>query len=232
MYIVDGFLFEDEAMAELARKEEEGVRFIKERTALDNTEVVFKLYKKLIEQELFVTPVGVRFLTELQNILYASNYIAKDDIPPIRVKEYETPEEEPKQPVKKVAKKIDNKVGGEYKKPFYIALFFAIVFGLSVIGMFIINEISNNSVNIINYREEILNEYSSWEAELKEKEAELRTREKALEEREAAASDVVIEEEIDSPFLPLEENMVNEEVETEAEPGTETEDNTTYVIEP
>lgn len=232
MYIVDGFLFEDEAMAELARKEEEGVRFIKERTALDNTEVVFKLYKKLIEQELFVTPVGVRFLTELQNILYASNYIAKDDIPPIRVKEYETPEEEPKQPVKKVAKKIDNKVGGEYKKPFYIALFFAIVCGLSVIGMFIINEISNNSVNIINYREEILNEYSSWEAELKEKEAELRTREKALEEREAAASDAVIEEEIDSPFLPLEENMVNEEVETEAEPGTETEDNTTYVIEP
>lgn len=223
MYNVDGFLFEDEATAELAKKEEEGVRFIKERTALNNPEVVFKLYKKLVEQELFVTPVGQRFLVELQNILLSSNYIARADIPSIKVAKYEAPEEEPERPVKKVAKKIDNKVGGEYKKPFYIALFFAIVFGASVIGMFIINEISSNSVNIINYREEILNEYSSWETELKEKEAELRAREKALEEREA--EEVIIQDATDSPFLPL------EEAETEAEPGTETNDDTTYVIE-
>jgi len=201
MVNVDGFLFEDAEVAELAKKEEEGVRFIKERTALDNPEIVFKLYKKLIEQELFVTPVGQRFMVELQNVLLSSNYIAKADIPPIKVAKYEPPEEEPKQPVKKAVKKIDNKVGGEYKKPFYIALFFAIVFGVSVIGMFLINEISSNSVNILNYREEILNEYAGWEAELKEKEAELRSREKAIEEREAA-NDVIIEDATDSPFLP------------------------------
>ncbi len=185
MYIVDGFLFEDEATAELAKKEEEGIRFIKERTALDNPEVVLKLYKKLLEQELFVTAVGVRFLTELQNILLGSHYIAKEDIPPIKVTEVKvTPkEEEPKQPVKKVTKKIDKKVGGEYKKPFYVALFFAIVFGVSVIGMFVISEISGNNINIINYREEILNEYSTWEAELQEKEAQLKEWEAQLEER-------------------------------------------------
>ncbi len=186
MYIVDGYLFEDEATAKLAKKEEEGIQFIKERTALDNPEVVFKLYKKLLEQELFVTPVGVRFMTELQNILLATPYIAKADIPPIKVKEMQIApkEEEPKQPVKKVARKIDKKVGGEYKKPFYIALFFAIVFGISVIGMFVIMEISGNNTNIINYREEILNEYSSWEVELKEKEAELKAWEAELEERD------------------------------------------------
>lgn len=212
MYIVDGFLFEDEATAELAKKEEEGVRFIKERTALNNPEVVFKLYKKLIDQNLFVTPVGQRFLVELQNILLASNYIARADIPPIKAIMPETPEEEPERPVKKVTKKIDTKVGGEYRKPFYIALFFAIVFGVSVIGMFLINELSSNSVNILNYREEILNEYAGWEAELKEKEAELRAREKALEEREAAADkqdrmeiDEFSQDANTSPFLPLEE---------------------------
>ena len=65
MYNVDGFLFEDEATAQMARKEEEGIRFIKERSALDNPEVVMKLYKKLLEQKLFVTPVGIRFMVEL-----------------------------------------------------------------------------------------------------------------------------------------------------------------------
>ena len=207
MYKVDGFLFEDEATAELAKKEEEGVRFIKERTALNNPEVVYKLYKKLLDQELFVTPVGQRFLVELQNIILASGYVPTADIPPIKVAKVEAPEAEEERPVKKVTKKIDKKVGGEYRRPFYIALFFAIVFGVSVVGMFFINELSSNSVNILNYREEIINEYSSWEAELKEKEAELREREKALREREeAATSEVIIEEEADgSPFLPLEE---------------------------
>lgn len=242
MYIVDGFLFEDEATAELAKKEEEGVRFIKERTALNNPEVVFKLYKKLIDQELFVTPVGQRFLVELQNILLCSNYIPRAEVPPIKAVVREIPKEEIERPVEKVTKKIDTKVGGEYKRPFYIALFFAIVFGVSVIGMFLINKLSSNSVNILNYREEILNEYAGWEAELKEKEAELRAREKALEEREAATNaqgglqDGMETEEFwqdanDSPFLPLDENSVEEEQAAQAEPGTETNEDTTYVIE-
>jgi len=210
MYIVDGFLFEDEATAELAKKEEEGVRFIKERTALDNPEVVFKLYKKLLEQELFVTPVGQRFMVELQNVLLSSGYIARADIPPIKVAKVEPPKLEEERAVKKVTKKIDKKVGGEYRKPFYIALFFAIVFGISVVGMFFINELSSNSVNILNYREEIINEYAGWEAELQEKEAELREKEKELKERETTLEEreagVVIEDATHSPFLPLEED--------------------------
>lgn len=192
MYNVDGFLFEDEATAELAKKEEEGIRFIKERTALDNPEVVFKLYKKLLEQKLFVTPVGVRFMLELQNVLLGSPYIARDEIPPIEVSamvtkkdvdavEVETSGKGPVAKVKKATKKIDDKVEGNYKKPFYVALFFAVVFALSVVGMFIITKVSGNNVNIINYRNEILNEYSTWEAQLQEKEAQLKEWEAELE---------------------------------------------------
>lgn len=196
MINVDGFLFEDEETAQLARKEEEGIRFIKQRTALDNPEIVLKLYKKLLEQELFVTPVGVRFLTELQNILLTSVYIARDEIPPIPVKaaggtkkeEPATPVEKvvqkPVEAVKKVNKKVDQKVGGDYRKPFLAATFCAIVLGISVIGMFVINAISGNNVNIINYREQLLNEYSSWEAELKTEEERLERWEETLEQRE------------------------------------------------
>lgn len=186
MYNVDGFLFEDEETAQIARKEE-GIRFIKERTALNNPEVVLKLYKKLLEQELFVTPVGIRFLTELQNILLTSVYIAREEIPPIPVK-VATPVEKavqkPVEAVKKENKKADEKVGGSYKKPFYVALFFAIIFGISVLGMFAINAISGNNINIINYREQLLDEYSGWEAELKTEEERLEKWETLLEERE------------------------------------------------
>ena len=182
---VDGFVFEDEELAKLASKEEEGIRFIKERTALDNPEVVLKLYTKLLDQELFVTPVGIRFLTELQNILLSSVYIARDEIPPIPVKMQEVVQkEEQTTPIAKVDKKMEQKVDGNYKKAFYVALTCAIVLGVSVIGMFVINAISGNNVNIINYREELLNEYAGWEADLEEEEARLKNWESSLEERE------------------------------------------------
>lgn len=193
MYKVDGFLFEDEATASLAKKEEDGIRFIKQKTALDNPEIVFRLYKSLLAQKVFVTPVGIRFLVELQNILLTSTFIAKEEIPAIPAstmvvkQEIEQQGHTPAAQVKKATEKVDKKVGGEYKRPFYIALFFAIIFGLSVIGMFVISEISGNNVNIINYREAILNEYSQWQEELQEKENELTEWEKELEAREAGS---------------------------------------------
>lgn len=198
MINVDGFLFEDEETAKLARKEEEGIRFIKERTALNNPEVVLKLYKKLLEQDLFVTPVGVRFLTELQNILLTSVYISRDDIPPIPVKvpegvagektEMPAPTEKAEKKPAKKEKKAKSEVGN-YRKEFLVASFCAIVLGISVIGMFVISALSRNNVNIINYREQLLNEYSSWEAELEEKEERLESWEETLEERESQLRD-------------------------------------------
>ena len=216
MYNVDGFLFEDEATAELAKKEEDGIRFIKERTALDNPEVVYKLFKKLLAEQLFVTPVGIRFLMELQNSLLACELIPKEEIPgipvaPIVLKadgEAVQAEEKveadavvesdadaekknvndklsaKKEKKKKSTQKKVQRVDDGYKKPFYVALFFAIVFACSVAGMFMITEISGNNVNILNYREEILDEYSTWESQLKEKEAELAEWEAELESRE------------------------------------------------
>lgn len=198
MINVDGFLFKNEETAQLARKEEEGIRFIKQRTALDNPEVVLKLYKKLLEQELFVTPVGIRFLTELQNILLTSVYIARDEIPPIPVKATEVIQkaesaksaETGKQQVE-AGNRVENKITGDYKKPFYVATFFAVVFAVSVLGMFIINAISGNNINIINYREKILNEYSGWEAELESEAERLQNWEKSLEQREEQFRDQI-----------------------------------------
>ena len=195
MINVDGFLFEDEETAKIARKEEEGIRFIKERTALNNPEVVLKLYKKLLEQDLFVTPVGIRFLAELQNILLTSVYIAREEIPPIPVKAPEVVEVKKEESVtplemkEKKTEKKERKSSDDYRKPFLVATFCAIILGISVIGMFVISAISGNNVNIINYREQLLNEYSSWEAELEEEAERLENWEETLEERESQLRD-------------------------------------------
>lgn len=191
MYKVDGFVFEDETTFLLACKEKDGVRFIKERTALDNPDVVYKLYNSLLEQKVFVTPVGIRFMLELQNVLLATPYLAADEIPPVPVaqmvvRQEKEPENQQDTAIRKATKKVDEKVHGEYKRPFYVALFFAIVFGISVLGMFMINKISGNNVTILNYKNALLDEYSGWEAQLQEKEAQLKSWEKELEYREEA----------------------------------------------
>ena len=180
MIKVDGFLFEDKEMAQIARREAEGIRYIRQRTTLDNPEAVLKLYKKLLNQDIFVTPIGTCFLLELQNILLDSDVIAGDEIPSIPVKVLE------KEKMVEVQKPVEEKKSKEsvYRKKFLAATFCAVVLGFSVIGMFAINAISGNNINIINYREQLLNEYSTWESELKAEEERLERWEESLEERE------------------------------------------------
>ncbi len=177
MINVGGILIENELTAIQARKEEEGIRYIKERSALNNPASVLKLYNTLLAQKLFVTPVGFRFLLELQGILLASKEIMKDEIAVLNPGDFGILPEAKEEPKKK--KGIKN-----YKKAFHIALFFAIVFGISVAGMFVIAKLSDNNVNILNYRNEIINEYEDWQQELEAREDKLKTWEEDLRNRE------------------------------------------------
>lgn len=193
MQIIDGFIIENEEMASQAIKEEEGVRYIKERTPMDDPNVVLNLYNRLLEQNLFTTPVGIRFLIELQSILYASEEIADESVAQIPTTGF-IKEIVIKQPVTEYVETPQKKAGAKtkaekkersYKNAYHVSLFFAIVFAVCVAGMFVITKISDNNVNILNYREQIINEYAEWEQNLKEKEDSLREREKELEKKEA-----------------------------------------------
>lgn len=190
MIEVSGFLFEDEEIAAQARKEEEGIRFIKEKSTLNNPEVVLKLYKTLLQQKLFVTPVGLQFLLELRSFLEGSPSVDKEEIPAIDTAVFlkaAVAENSKKTPQKQSAVSVSK---GSYKQPFYVALFFAIVFGISVLGMFVIAEASNNNVNILNYREKIINQYEQWEKELEAEKERLEQWDADLREREAALRDM------------------------------------------
>lgn len=182
MYKVSGLLFEDETTAEQARKEVEGIRYIRERSSLSNPQSVLKLYKTLLEQKLFMTPVGLGFLLELQEILHDATDVDVEEIPAIDTTAFLTSvpvikdEGEPLRRKEQESKAIaaEKKKTQQYKHAFHVSAFFAVVFGLSVLGMFLIMELSGNSTTILNYREKIINEYEVWEQELKAEEERLK----------------------------------------------------------
>ena len=53
--VVEGFLFANEAEAAQARKEAEGVKYVKEKAQMDDPEMVLRIYNKMIQQRLFDT---------------------------------------------------------------------------------------------------------------------------------------------------------------------------------
>ena len=53
VYVVEGFLFHNQAMAGKAVKEQEGIRYIRNKTDMNNPELVLQIYNKVIEQRLF-----------------------------------------------------------------------------------------------------------------------------------------------------------------------------------
>ena len=73
--VVEGFLFANEAEAAQARKEAEGVKYVKEKAQMDDPEMVLRIYNKMIQQRLFDTAVGYSYLKDLQEYLQSIPFI-------------------------------------------------------------------------------------------------------------------------------------------------------------
>lgn len=112
MYVVDGFEFQTKEEARQAKKESDGIRYIKDQTDMSDPDTVYKLYLRLNKPGYFFTPVGLSFLVELQEYLHTIPYIKNEDIRPIYI-----PED------KKAVVEVKKQTEG-YKKKFHVALFF------------------------------------------------------------------------------------------------------------
>ncbi|MDD6480976.1 MAG: hypothetical protein PUF65_01685 [Lachnospiraceae bacterium] len=203
MYKVDRYEFETKEQAKIALREEEQIRYIKSQTMMKDPDMVLNLYNKLILKEVFVTPVGIGFLRELQDYLNTIPYIKNEDILPIPVYRPQLVTEENEKEEAAVQKKVEQrrrrkenvvrkasrKKNRDYRKLFHISTFLAVVFALVIVGMFAITCLSTNNVNIINYENEIINRYETWEKQLDEKEEQLRQREERLEKQEAVQNE-------------------------------------------
>ncbi len=171
--IVDGFVFESADVYEKAKKEKEGVRYMKSRIDLSHPMQVLQIYKKMIEQEMFQTPVGQAYLMELQDYLQTMPQVDNDQIPPViirdvvRVMDASGTTEALREELKKSRNRCRFSVIGNLVAAAVIIVMFAIA-------------ASSSSPTILNYENKLIDKYSTWEQELSAREDAIREKESAL----------------------------------------------------
>lgn len=189
-YEAGGFAFPDEKMMEKALKEAEGIRYVKNSADLTDPQVVFNVYRQMVNQRLFETPVGYSFLYELQENLWTNPAISNDTIPPIPVAAVskdapaaQRARAEQPQSVPRIRTEVKTKIvhktevkNVDYKIKFKACMSVCAVLLLIVIGMFAVTATSGN-INIVNYENALIEKYEHWETQLNEREEKLRERE-------------------------------------------------------
>lgn len=197
-YEAGGFVFRTKKEAELAQREIEGTKYLRQKLDMENPNAVFSIYQNLIEQDLFETPVGYCFLKELRDYLLMIPVISNEEVLAIPIRYPQTEEEEKKQ--KKEQKKEEQrkerqkekekaknrkeqkKEGKNYKGRCQFFMVTSLILLISVVSMMLLASTSDN-VNILNYENKLIDKYSSWEQELEEREQAVKEQEQALEEK-------------------------------------------------
>lgn len=197
-YEAGGFVFRTKKEAELAQREIEGTKYLRQKLDMENPNAVFAIYQNLIEQDLFETPVGYCFLKELRDYLLMIPAISNEEVLAIPIRYPQTEEEEKKQ--KKEQKKEEQrkerqrekekakdrkeqkKEGKNYKGRCRFFMLTSLILLISVVSMMLLAATSDN-VNILNYENKLIDKYSSWEQELEEREQAVKEQEQALEEK-------------------------------------------------
>ena len=181
VYVVEGFAFSSEAEAEQAKKECEGIKYIKEKADMSKPDIILQIYNKMIREKMFVTAVGYAFLRDLQEYLRTNPQISDEDILPIGIVHPSIQESlrEEKQKHQAKLKAIKQKFvknsmpDSEVMKKYKVSLVMNLILVISVVCMFVISATSGHPT-ILNYEKELINRYSAWEQELTQREAVLR----------------------------------------------------------
>lgn len=197
-YEAGGFVFRTKKEAELAQREIEGTKYLRQKLDMENPNAVFSIYQNLIEQDLFETPVGYCFLKELRDYLLMIPAISNEEVLEIPIRYPQTEEEEKKQKKeqkkeeqrkerqrekeKAKNKKEQKKEGKNYKGRCQFFMVTSLILLISVVSMMLLAATSDN-VNILNYENKLIDKYSSWEQELEEREQAVKEQEQALEEK-------------------------------------------------
>ena len=179
--IVGDYVFDSMEEANIAKLEQDKIDRLNEKLASADAEIYFKVYNKSIEKHTFKTPVGLDFMQFLKKKLERLPEY-KDNILPIPVNTRDfgnLTNQEKADNLKKYREDADR-----YSSFFKWSLLINAVLVVIIVALFIITSTSNKP-NIINYENALIDKYSAWETELKEKEQSLKDRERDLNEREA-----------------------------------------------
>jgi len=202
--VVGGFLFSSKKEADKGKIDIKKIDYLESHIKMNSIVNMQTVYAKSIQNKIFGTPIGFGYL------LYIRRQIEKEggevnslpllELPP----EYSTGDADDvsKAMDKAIAQGFDdgslsennamNKTAGasknkktnsksdKFKKNLlFYSVAFNIILLIAIIGMFVIAS-TNDSTTILNYEENILNEYSIWEKELEEREATVKEKEREL----------------------------------------------------
>ncbi len=176
-FIVGGYRFLTKEDAEKATMDMSKINLLETRVKASKPNDIHAVYEKAIENKIFKTPIGWRYLIDLREKLLSNGY-SKEDIVPIPLEISMTRHSAFENIAVKQRVVPDKKEKNlEFKRIFPIVL--NVVLIIVVILMFVMASTSEND-NIINYKRNITNRYSSWDEELKEREKTVREAEKRL----------------------------------------------------
>ena len=203
-YNIGGYIFDDENSAKKAAKELKAVEYVIGQLKNADENGVLTVYKKLLNQRLFSTDIGMGFLNQLRQNLLDSGTFSPSDIPEVYSLDSDDDKSADDSQTTSESKDVVNRSVVPQKRDGYshpdskynrlrvinsILLIISLTLLVCVCGMFYINS-TINSPNILNYKESITNEFSSWKQELEQKEKELNDRERELHEREKSIGDI------------------------------------------
>lgn len=181
-WMVESFCFEDKETYELAQKEAQLIRTMRQKCNLSDGKNACKIYLRAVEEKVFSTAVGYSFLAELHSTILKSGKVSEKKLPAIPVKPgaggdlgaVSQPHLQPS---------IKGDSAARYKRLYEgqcllnrrlkIVLFAAVVL---VIAFVIIDWKSEYSVftYFTDYKakmeEELINKYEEWENNLQERE--------------------------------------------------------------
>lgn len=181
-WIVDGYQFESAKDAALAKAELLRIEKLEEKMDYRNPHMVYVVYHKAIENNIFKTPIGQEYLHKLQKKL-KENSLVKEPVKDIPVnniynlRDSTSPAMEKVKASVKPKKKEPKKNKETFSRTTSICL--NVVLAILVIVMFYIST-TGTRPTILNYEKTIQNRYASWEQELSRREAVVREREKEL----------------------------------------------------
>ena len=175
--IAEGFKFLSENDAQKAAMDQSKIKILEARVKASRPGDIKAVYEKSIENKIFKTPVGWEYLHGLRNKLLESGYTEEELIPiPLNVS-MTRPSALENLSVPQRIKPEKPRGNVEFKRVFPIVL--DVVLAILVGIMFYIAATGEND-NIINYKRNVTNRYSSWEQELTDREKKVREAEKKL----------------------------------------------------
>ena len=174
---VGGFEFVSENDAQKGQMDLSKINLLESRVKASRPGDIKAVYEKAIENKIFKTPIGWGYLMGLRKKLLESGFKEEDLIPiPLNVSITRHSAME-NLTVRQRIIPDDSKKVSPFRRIFPIVL--DIVLAILVVVMFLIAASGEND-NIINYKRNVTNRYSSWEQDLTDREKAVREAEKRL----------------------------------------------------